>query len=82
MVYCTTSRTPEESAFHPAVGCKKQERHNKMNMMECPITQKQPGEKRADSDKVLANEQPFGRMGRREANASAAHSLPPMKILS
>jgi hypothetical protein len=53
-----------------------------MNMMECPITKQQPEEKRADNDEVLANEQPFGRMGQREANASAARSLPPMKILS
>jgi hypothetical protein len=51
-----------------------------MNMKECTITQQQPGEKRADNHDVLANEQPFGRMGQREANASAARSLPPDEI--
>ena len=59
MVYCTTSRTPEESAFHPTDDGKEQERHDKMNMMECPITKQQPEEKRADNDEVLANKQPF-----------------------
>jgi len=45
-----------------------------MSMKECTIAKKQPGEKMADHEDVLASAQPFGQMGRREAIASATRS--------
>jgi NAD(P)-dependent dehydrogenase (short-subunit alcohol dehydrogenase family) len=46
-----------------------------MNVKACTVTKKQPGEKMADHEDVLAHAQPPGRVGRREAITSAARSL-------
>jgi hypothetical protein len=48
-----------------------------MNVKECTITKKQPGEKMADNEDILAHAQPFGRMGRPEAIALLLHALSP-----
>ena len=54
-----------------------------MSMKECTITKKQPGEKMADNEDVLAQAQPFGRMGRPEAIALLLHAISPrMKLAS
>ena len=54
-----------------------------MSMKERTITEDQPGEKMADHEDVLAQAQPFGRMGRPEAIALLLHALSPrMKLAS
>jgi len=82
-VYPTTNHILESSAFYPADDSKEKERHDKMSMKERTITEDQPGEKMTDHEDVLAQAQPFGRMGRPEAIALLLHALSPrMKLAS